>query len=146
MLIKGDNCCPNCIANFNIGRHLHICKPICFKLGMTIDTAELNSLMTVCVALLQMKCGMLLRLVDLMNILLSCLINIHGREPNLGDGGGGGGQKRKEGTTPPPPTQKKQQHYYAFRHLQTDFFQTWCDDRHHCTVLFNIRLNSLDLH
>ena len=34
----------------------------------------------------------------------------------------------------------------VFRHLQTSFFQTLCDDKDHYALHFDISLDDLDLH
>ena len=41
---------------------------------------------------------------------------------------------------------KKLWHRLVFRHLQTFFFQKWCDDRDHWALHFDISLVDLDLH
>ena len=69
-----------------------------------------------------MEFGMFLRLVGVMNLILiwSCLFNIQGREPYLYD------LVKKQ--------QQQQQTFSIglyFRHLPSNFFQTWFDDRDH---------------
>ena len=105
--------------------HSDIYESICFKLGMMIDTSELNILILVCdldfdsrsqgseksnlqywltysLQWIWMEFVLLLRLDVLINVvvILPCPICIHGKDSNLGD-------FRKKKKRPPPPKKKK---------------------------------------
>ena len=76
-----------------------------------------------------MECGTLLRLVSVMNlIILFGAFNIQGREPYLCDF-----------------VHKQIWRWLVFRHLPTDFFQTWHVIRYHWILHFDISLVELDL-
>ena len=124
----------------NTGMHLYIYVPIWFKRGVVIDTTEIYILIPVCVTstLIQghgdarkenkavpiisqsyewiwLEFGMLLRLVCLINPMLiwSHLINIQRRESKLGD------------------FVKNTLTLACIQTFKADFFEAWCDDRHH---------------
>ena len=83
--------------------------------------------------LVWMEFGMLLRLVALIILIniLSHPIRIQGREPYLCDFFN---------------NKTNEKDWLVFRHLQTDFFQTWSDTRDHYTLHFDISLDDLDCH
>ena len=142
--------------NFKVGMLSDVYEFIWFKVSVVIDTIGLCSWMIVSLtlALIQgqrskecekaktsmaiisqifqlilMEFSMLLRLVGIVNliVILSRLYNIQGREPCLCD------------------FDKKNLPWLVFRHLPTNFFQTWYNDRNHLALHFIISLDDLDL-
>ena len=88
-----------------------------------------------------MEIGVLLRLIGVMNLILilRCPFHIQGKEPCLCDFVK---NKTKQNKTTPPPQKKNDYkkatllHWLVFRHLLTDFFLTWYDDRDGATKLY----------